>query len=484
MASIVKLEHPSNVTLIGGASQYWEDRPRPQLDVEWSQLFVPQVSGRTLLIGWAPDATLRALASAAKEFHILQRGVVGASKAAEVVPEATVWCGEPGSLAEHTERFDTLICLADAYRIQSWEQEEHSWREVIDSVLALAVEHATVLLWVENDLGIHRLINTHNPRAERSDKDWDVLATMDASRPLTLEQVKAAFPGADVHLTWPSAQWNLIADPESVDPATHAAFAVRSAVAPLLGPDPVYILSTAARADRLGDYASGWLVTLRRRAPFAAPLLIAEQGRVMGFDQQLPTDSRSAFVTFAELAAQQDLAAVRGFIADWAATYATVGGSASFALNTVERTASGWKFTPLAGGVDKDPTDLRWEALGELVALIRGRAWRHLWPSNWTDARILNHLGIMAGLHTVSPARADQLIPPTPDVLDPYSQFSVHDLVAIIDRRNEELTAVRSELALTKLELEKALNQVAGPLRLPRKVLRFSKRAVKSLFSS
>lgn len=482
MASIVKLETPDNVTLIGGASQYWDDCPRPQLDVDWSELFVPQVSGRTLVIGWAPEATLSAMAEAADELHVLQRGTVGAAKAAEAVPSAQVWCGEPRALKEHAEGFDTVLCLADAYRILPWEEEERTWREVMDDVQALATDGATVLIWVENDLGIHRLISTHDPRAERSDDDWNVLATMDETRPVSLEQVRTSFPGADVRLTWPSAQWGVLVDPENVDAASHTAFAVRAAVAPLLGPDPVFILSTAARAGRLQDHASGWLVTFNAREPYAAPLLLAEQGRVVTMDKALPQDARTAFVEFAELSARQDMAGVREFVSDWSKAYAHPDGAPSFALNVARRREDGhWEFTPMADAPAGSADDLRWEALGELVSLLRGRGWRHLWPSNWTDARILNHLGIMAGIHTVSPARAEQLVPPAPDSLDPYAKLDVQSLVAAVDRRNEAITSLKSELALTKLELEKARNQSAGAMRVPRKVFRLVKRAVRSI---
>lgn len=483
MAEIVKLEHPDNVTLIGGATQFWTDRPKLLVDVDWSELLLPQVSGRTLVVGWTPTATLEAIASAAEELHVLVRGIVDASAIAEALPSARVWCGDPRSLQDHAEPFDTVLCLADASRVLPLESEARSWRQVTDDVLALARPDAAVALWVENDLGIHRLISSHNPRTERSDNAWNVMATFDESRPVSLEQVRDAFSGSAVHVTWPSAQPAVIADPAAVDQATHAAFAQRACVAPLLGPDPVYILSTAARAGRLADHASGWLVTRGLRAPLEAPLYLAEQGRVVALDTKLPDDARSAFVVFAELSAAQDMAGVRKFIADWSAAFAEQApGAASLSLNVARRNEAGdWEFSPLAqapaGGDD------RWEALGELVGLIRGRNWRHLWPAGYSDARILNHLGIMAGLHTVSPARAAQLITPAPDTADPFSKLDVQGLVAAIDRNNETIRSLRSQLSLAQLDLERLRNS-SGAFRTPRRVLRIAKRAVKKAVGS
>lgn len=478
MVEIVRLETPENVTLVGGATQYWTDRPRPALGADWGELLAPQISGRTLVVGWTPTDTLRALHGSADELHVLVRGIVDASEIADALPDATIWCGDPRSLRNHAESFDTVICLADASRVLPLESEARTWREVVDDVLRLARPNGCVALWVENDLGVHRLTSPRNPRAERSDDTWNVMATFDPSRPLTLDRVRGEFPGAGIHVSWPSAQFSVLANPDTVDPATHAAFAQRACVAPLLGPDPAYMLAGAERAGRLPDFASGWFVTINPRRGLDAPLYLAEQGRVVALERTLPTHARSAFVVFAELAAAQDLPAVRRFVADWSAAHANPeAGAASFGLNVAEQDGDGrWGFTSLA----EAPTtgEDRWEALGELVGMLRGRNWRHLWPANHTDARILNHLGIMAGLHTVSAAKAKQLIPPAPDQFGPFAGLDVQSLVAAIDRKNETIEALRSELELTERQLERS-RTTTGLFRAPRKAYRLAKRVVK-----
>lgn len=479
MARIIPLETPDNVTLIGGASQYWNDRPRPLLDIDWSDALVPQVAGRTLVVGWVPEVTLTALAEAADELHVLERGALGAAQAGASVESARVWCGDPRALAEQTEQFDTVLCLADASRVLPLESEERSWREVVDDVLALAKPEATVVCWVENDLGIHRITANHNPRAERSDDAWNVMATFDESRPLTLEAVRGEFEGAEVRLTWPSRQWRLLVDQDAADPAMHAALAQRAALAPVNGPDPAYILQTAARAGRFTDYASGWLVVRNPRAELGAPIQFADRSGVQVLERAVPDDARSASSVFAELAASQDMPAVRRFIGDWSAAHEDpAAGAAAFPLNAVRRAGEGFEFVALAEANPGAADQLRWEALGELVAILRSRNWRHLWPGNWTDARILNHLGIMAGLHTVSPARAERLIPPAPDANEGFVAHDVQSLVAAIDRNNEAISSLRSEVALTKYELAQARTP-KGLLRKPAKALGMVKRTIR-----
>ena len=480
MARIVSLNIPDNVRLIEGASQYWSDKPKLSADIDWSDVLTGISVGRTLVIGWAPENTLQAIAQQSDELHVLVRGAVDAAETGTLLPSATVWCGAPQALAEHTEPFDSVLCLADVSRVLPLECEERTWQEMRDDILALAKPDAPTVMWVENDLGIHRLTQNHNPRAASSDADWNVLATFDATRPLTLSDVKAAF-GNDVmvRLTWPSAQWSMLVDPEEADPVMHAAFAERAALAPVNGPDPAYILTTASRAGRLEEFASGWLVALHTPAASEAPIVVAAPGGVALLDGPLPASARTATSVFAELAAKEGMAAIRRFIAAWSTRYEQLDGAPSLHLNVAELVDDEFVFTPLAAAPRGASEQLRWRALGELVGTMRGRSWRHLWPGNYTDERILNHLGIMAGLHTVTPARAQALIPAAPDKYEGFTSLDMQSMAAAIDRNNETINSLRSQVALLKMDLEKARNH--GPFRMPRTVLRFAKRNVRAI---
>lgn len=481
MVNIVKLEHPENVRLIAGASQYWTDRPTPMLEHDWSALITPQVHGRTLVVGWIHPTLLTAIADAADDMHVLVRGIVDAADIGTAFPQATVWCGDPADLINHVRDFDTVVCVADASRILPLESETRSWRSVIDAVLALAADHATTLLWVENSLGIHRITSVHNPLARRSDADWDVTATFDDSRPMSLAQVRDAYPTAQVYLTWPSAQWSVLVNPDTVNPEAHVAMAARGALVPFLGPDPAHILSTAARAGRLQDYASGWLVLLQARVQLTAPIYSAERDRMVEVSDTLPDGARPATFVFAELAASHNLPQLRRFMAAWSATHADGTRAASFPLNAVREQDGDYVFDSLASASAGSAVENRWQALGELVAIMRGRQWRHLWPANYTDTRILNHLGIMADLHTVSPARAKQLIPAAPGSQSEYDNLDVASLVATADRLNEQVSTLRSEVALAHHKISSLQSQIDGPLRLPAKVVRIAARTVKRI---
>jgi len=461
MAEIVGLDYPANVTLIEGATQFWSDVPKNRLDVDWSDVLLPHIEGRTLVIGWLPSATLAAIVDKAAQTHVLTRGIPDATKVANTHPDLSVWCGDPRALAVHTEPFDSVLCLTDASIVLPLESEDSSWEDVTRDIEALAGKDGAVVIWIENDLGIHRLTASHNPRAERSTKDWGVMRTWDETRPRSLEQVRAVCPDADVWLTWPSeSDWTLLTSTTHVDAALHAALAFHTAATPLRGPDPAYILSAAAEADRLTDFASGWLVVnkpLLEAKEVSA--LLARRGQIVPFTSGLSFEGRLALSVFAELAATEDMGLIRRFIAAWSSAFPedtneAVTKDPALGLTMVSGSdAEGWQFRSLLEA--QVSHNSRWVALGELVGHVQSRAWRAPWPATFTSARILNHLGVMAGLRPITPAQAKQLIP-QPTLADPFSGMDKQGLVAAVDRNNEAISALRSKLALAELDLQNA----------------------------
>lgn len=461
MAEIVGLDYPENVTLIEGATQFWSDIPSARLDVDWSGILLPHVAGRTLVIGWLPPASLAAIAEKANELHVLVRGIPDAAVVAEAHPGAVVWCGDAQALASHAEKFDSVVCLSDASTVLSLESEDRSWQDIAGDVHALAGKHGAVITWIENDLGIHRLTASQNPRAGRADKDWGVMRTWDETRPRSLEQVRCAYPDSDVWLTWPSHHdWTLLTSSVHADAPLHALLTFHSAAAPLRGPDPAYMMNAASQAHRLADFASGWLVINRALVTDeTVSALLARKGELIPFPSGLPLDGRPALAVFAELAATEDMALIRRFISAWASAFpetanGVVANEPTFGLVTVSGSdENGWHFHPLVS--EQNQHNSHWVALGELVGHIHHRGWRAPWPATFTAARILNHLGIMAGLRPITPAQADQVIPDLP-LHEPYAELDTQGLVAGMDRNNETIHALRSRLALAELDLQNA----------------------------
>ncbi len=449
MAKVIKLEYPENVTLLTGSMQHWKDAVASARE-DWAQILAPEVQGKTLVIGMPPAATLTAIGQRAESLHLLVRSIPDAAALGNAHPDATVWCGDPAALRQEAVGFDTVICIIDASVVLPLESEPRDWQTVQADVSALALPDAAVITWIENDLGVHRITQSHNPRAERYNKDWAVMATWDDTRPRSLPQVRSLFPDARLYLTWPSDRhWKVVANPDSIDDALHATLATHCTAAPMLGPDPTYIIAAAARAGRLHDFASGWLVVQRSRSSTPAPAawLTVEKVTVPVGPQP---KGLSALTAFAELAASEDLSSLRRFIGDWSASFQpdehdNLTHDPAFSLNVASQGPDGeWRFSPIVARTCNK--DSKWEALGALVWLIRVRGWRTPWPATYADARILNHLGIMAGMHTVPVRRTASLIPPIPGTADPFSKLDKQSLAAAVCRNNETIRTLRSQV--------------------------------------
>lgn len=458
MADIVALESEPNLTLIGGATQFWRDAA---LGAGWADALARHARGRTLLIGNPSTEVLGLVAERADEVHVLTRGVPDAAAVARADRRATVWCGDPADLGERTDPFDSVLA-ADAAVALPLESDARDWQQVIADIRALGTSAATVVQVVENDIGTHRISSLRNPRSAETDADWDPTATWDESRPRSLAQVQQAFSGAAVYCLWPSPeQVTLLADGQ-IDPNLHTALAFDAAAGSLHGPDPAWLITAFARGGHLVDVAPAWLVVHNNRTEVPAVERVRDGQLVPGPFEALP--GRSALDVFAELAAAENLPEIRRLVAAWAEATAGSSGTttvdANFGLCTAERDDAGWRVTPTVTIDGMPTTDAQWAALGKLVAMVRDRAWRSPWPSTTGYPRMLNHLGIMAGLHTVSTARADKLIA-TPPPSEDYLGTDHQQLVAKLEQQRRTIDTLQSKVAWVQLHLNNALERDA-----------------------
>ncbi len=445
MVEITALTRPDNVTLVAGATQYWRD---PQHGQGWAEALTRQVQGRTLLVGMPAPALAKGIAEAAAAVHVVTRGIPDAAEIGTLLPESTVWCGDISDV--RADGFDTVLMVADAAEVLPLESATRTWRAVVDDVLSLAKDDATVLAFVENDLGLHRLSGRFNPRSSDLDSDWDPTRTWDATRPRTVDQVRAAFPGAQVHTVWPHpVEVGLLASPD-ISPEALELYAEHVSLLPLQGADPGWLVDAFARAGRLADSAPAWLVTLRGRTIADVELVHGDALITMPVPE---TGTRSALGVFAELCTASDLPQIRRLVAAWSASTADGGWDASFGLCQAHLAGEEWVVTPF---VPKDVTDSaeeRWRALAHLVGGMHIRAWRSPWSSTASAYRILNHLGLMSGLHTLSEAKANRLLPSLPDE-ESLAAGTPQELAALVTKQAHEVHALRSKLRWTELMLD------------------------------
>ncbi|MCA1782634.1 MAG: hypothetical protein ABR500_10860 [Dermatophilaceae bacterium] len=99
-----------------------------------------------------------------------------------------------------------------------------------------------------------------------------------------------------------------------------------------------------------------------------------------------------------------------------------------------------------------------------LIVTLRGRSWRHPWPSTISDVELLAVLGAMARMGEPPPRAIAALSVGVPASGDPFAHLDRQQLVAAIDRNNETIRTLRSRLAWTERQyatykaLEKAKN--------------------------
>ena len=450
MVEIRTLTHPDNVTLVRGATQHWSDLERGALGAASvvAGLISAQVHGRCLVVGPVDLALLADVSARAESVDAVVRSIPDSATYGERLPEGRVWCGDVADLPAEASGYDTIVC-ADLASVLPLESEARPWGAILTDVTDRLSPTGTVVLAVENDLGLHRLTATHNPRLANSDADWNVLATWDASRPRTADAAAASLGGATAWALGPS--FPDVRSARRLDTPRGAladVVAWHTAAWPLRGPDPSWRQRSYGMAGQADALASGWLLVLRPTEPTHTALAatLVEQGPVTEWRE----DGGSGTPLLALLAdgcASHDLPTLRGLLRAWreAVEGRPVDPSPSLVLSGPDG------MTGVVEASGSATLDDLWAALATFVAIVRGRHWRHPWPSTMDDADLLRAIGAMAGLPEPSrPVR--EFVIAAPSARDPFDALDEQQLVAAIDRNNETIRTLRSRLAWTELQ--------------------------------
>jgi len=365
MARIVELTYPDNVTLLPGATQNWRDLPDDRRsredadpgttagtaeDAELSgtrsdrvaaigldpaeadespdsyvtpdagdipgpgaaspllhgivdRLFatLPAPARRCLVIGPHDPRLLARIAERVTELTVVVRAIPDAATIGTALPQATVLCGNLAAARRHGGTYDLVLALDDVTRVHSLEDPPRSWRELADEVVACVATGGTLALGLENDLGLHRVLAPEAESSRDLDGNWSPLASWDASRPRTPEQVAefAAAAGAmlagacSADRTIPTGPTSYQVFPDWRAPHTagtrldEAAGPLRDLLAALAGrpvtdrpPAPGLLQRRAvAMADRWPDVCAGWVLLWGPGAPAEeVPALLQARG--------------------------------------------------------------------------------------------------------------------------------------------------------------------------------------------------------------
>ncbi|MEV4201114.1 class I SAM-dependent methyltransferase [Micromonospora globbae] len=280
------------IVLPGGEMLAWSDLPEghsPAAEplAALAALVVP-AGARVLVAGPHDPALLDRLAHA--EVTCLLRsypdGVALAARAARVV------VGGPAGLADD-ERFDVVIAGSGLDAVESVEGARLGWGGVLARLAGALRPGGTLLLRVDNPVGLRRLVDADPWYARRDDHAWTIAGVLDTDHPANREQVRDRLARVGLHTR---ACFAAYPDPEApralidadrlarhttsglFDALLHEACVDGLATATVLQ-DPARLAADALHAGLGAVLAPGWVVVASRQpapdtadGPYAAPV--------------------------------------------------------------------------------------------------------------------------------------------------------------------------------------------------------------------
>jgi hypothetical protein len=499
----------ADVSLIGGEMLKWSDR-RPEerppaggaVLAHLLDRLAPLIpsGGHVLVAGPHDDALVDAVARHAA-VTLLLRSHDDATAAAE--SGHTVLCGTLPKLTD-TERYDLVLALDGVDRLCSVEGPQYDWTESLQALHRALRPGGTLLFSVENELGVHRLVDRSPATSPHTDSEWYPLGEFDDSRPGSPARLTAVLAAEGLETAWLGAVWPLpqapalIATPDALRDgpggalAAAAAGAVATAYAgaPVLS-DPRRLAATAVRAGLGPELAASWLVVAHRTPrpanPPALPPVLFGDGpvtelartddgawvrRVVGGDTAATAERDPALLDgpmptgrlLEELllgaCVRYDLPALRRLLTGWAEWlhtlraergYATVDNvlldGDSYVLLDPSRRATATPDVPAAAVA----------ALHRFAGTLLTGGYAHPWPAA-TDGDTLTAVLLGAAGLDVDP---DQFPPPVPAEVPPPDSLREHQ---------EQLRALQQQLEDAKKHVKWYEKQLAGKEKELRKI--------------
>ena len=454
------------IRLIGGEMPGWnEDRP-PAGGALYGYLTDQLPAGSRVLVAGPHDPALIEALAARTAVTCLVRSQPEAERLD--ARGLDVLCGTLTKLTD-ADRWDAVVALDGVGRLCSVEGPQYDWTECLRALRNVLLPGGLLLLTVENELGVHRLVDPAAPTAAQTDDAWRPLGEFDDSRPGSPARLADRLATEELALDWLGAAWPSPAAPTLVatadalltGPAGALSAAAASAVASAYADravlsDPRRLAAAAVRAGLGPELAPAWLVLARlapappatgapeTATPLRLPPVLLGDGPPAG---PLPT-GRLLEELLLTACLRHDLPAVRGLLTGWMAAVPDAGPE-----NVV---VAGETFTKLDPGVPPRADVLRCFA----TTLLTG-GYAHPWPAA-TDLRTLTAiLHAAAGLPGDQPAIPTDEDPPIPNSRREQEEQlrSLRRLLADAEARAE---VYEQEIAKRDAELTKARVQIAA----------------------
>jgi hypothetical protein len=461
------------IQLIGGEMPGWAE-PRPPAGGGLLSYLTAQLpAGATVLVAGPHDDTLIDALAARTSVTCLVRSQPAADELD--ARGLDVLCGTLPKVAPDRQ-WDVVVALDGLDRLCSAEGPQLGWAESLQVLRRALRPGGTLLLAVENELGVHRLVDPGTATAAQTDDAWQPLGEFDETRPGSPARLTAHLTAEGLAVDWLGAAWPTPGSPtfaatrEALDgPAALdavAAGAIGHAYADrFVLSDPRRLAGAAVRGGLGPELAPSWLVVAHLAAdqttarmqppgestppgeskPIAPPLPPVLLG------DGPPTTAIPAGRLLEELllgaCLRDDRPALRRLLTGWVAALPDVAAT--------DVVVDGDTYTALHGRVPAAG-----DVLGGFARTLLTGGYAHPWPAT-TDLQTLTAI-----LHGVAGRPGDVPARPTGD--DPPAPVGRREYEEQLRARDRELAdaAARAqwyerELAKRDDELRKARAQIA-----------------------
>ena len=208
----------------------------------------------------------------------------------------TVLCGTLPKLPV-AERYDVVVALDGLDRLCSVEEDQFDWDECLQALKRVLRPGGTLLLAVENELGVHRLVDPATHTSAQTDSAWRPLGEFD-TKPGNPTRLAGRLAAEGLAIDWLGTAWpvpeapTLIATPNALQdgPADTLAAVAAGAVGQAYTDkavlsDPRRLAAAAVRGGLGPEFAAAWLVVAHRAprpsAVLALPPVLAGDGPVI-----------------------------------------------------------------------------------------------------------------------------------------------------------------------------------------------------------
>jgi hypothetical protein len=469
------------IQLIGGEMPDWvEDRPAAGgalLDYVTDQI----PGGASVLVAGPHDDRLIDALATRTRLTVLVRSQPEAIKLD--ARGVTVRCGTLTKVTD-TDRYDVVVALDGLGRLCSVEGPQLDWVESLRALCTTLRPGGALLLTVENELGVHRLVDPSSATSAQGNGDWLPLGEFD-TKPGNPNRLTELLLSDGLSIDWLGAVWplpgapTLIATPNAlrdgpVDAlaATTAGVVARAYADRDVLSDPRRLAAAAVRGGLAAEFAAGWLVVAHRAprplttlilpavllgdgpvtelAPDADGTWVRRSLRGGGTSESLPT-GRLLEELLLGACLRHDLPLVRRLVTGWMAAL-----PAAAADNVVVH-ADAYAILDPTRPADGD-------VLRRFAQTLLGGGYAHPWPAA-TDVRTLTAvLHAAAGMSDVMPNPPDT--PADENLPLPESRREHHEQLRALRRQLDDAAArarwFERELDRRDKELRKLRLQVAA----------------------